>query len=276
MDTGHTDLTGTSPPPGTMRYLSPELIKGESPTSVSSDVYALGCIGLEFVFSLKPYYWRQDGDSTLLLRDIELGIPAAERRYDLDAYSDHMWALIKDCLDHDSSSRPSASDVLLSIETGPSGMIVESTNEPDNRSLLQPMETMESPGADSDAPGYCVIPGCHKPISQDPTANVPTKYCGRAHMILGQCSSSSVEPAYIPAYTITQATISAVAENPTIHVKSTFTPSLPDELSVEIGDVVSVLEVFNDGWARCKKVDTGNVGFVPQSCLVALPTPRTN
>jgi hypothetical protein len=50
-------------------------------------------------------------------------------------------------------------------------------------------------------------------------------------------------------------------------VKRTFVPSLPDELSINNGDQVRVLSVYDDGWALCEKVSSGEKGVVPQECL---------
>lgn len=49
LEEGNTGLTTTSEHTGTSRYLAPELVAGEHsvhPTT-ASDVYALGCLGLE-------------------------------------------------------------------------------------------------------------------------------------------------------------------------------------------------------------------------------------
>jgi hypothetical protein len=52
-------------------------------------------------------------------------------------------------------------------------------------------------------------------------------------------------------------------------VKRTFVPSLPDELSISNGDQVRILSAYDDGWALCEKVSTGEKGVVPQECLEA-------
>lgn len=47
LDEGHTDLTTTSAYCGTERYSAPELIEEGAQPSTASDIWALGCIGLQ-------------------------------------------------------------------------------------------------------------------------------------------------------------------------------------------------------------------------------------
>lgn len=52
----------------------------------------------------------------------------------------------------------------------------------------------------------------------------------------------------------------------TATVKFTFIPSLPDELNISSGEVVTVLQEYDDGWALClngREVQ----GMVPVECL---------
>jgi hypothetical protein len=58
-------------------------------------------------------------------------------------------------------------------------------------------------------------------------------------------------------------------------VKRTFVPSLPDELSIANGETVRVLSVYDDGWALCEKMNSGDKGVVPQECLEAVGKPGT-
>lgn len=50
-------------------------------------------------------------------------------------------------------------------------------------------------------------------------------------------------------------------------VRRTFSPSLPDELAISVGDSVKVLATYDDGWALCQKVASGDQGVVPLECL---------
>jgi len=45
-----------------------------------------------------------------------------------------------------------------------------------------------------------------------------------------------------------------------------FVPSLPDELSIMIGEVVNVVSEYDDGWALCSNA-RGDKGMVPLECL---------
>ncbi|KAF9023507.1 hypothetical protein BDZ89DRAFT_1162717 [Hymenopellis radicata] len=49
-------------------------------------------------------------------------------------------------------------------------------------------------------------------------------------------------------------------------VMSTFIPSLPDELSISMGETVRILQEFDDGWALCAN-GGGERGMVPLECL---------
>lgn len=52
----------------------------------------------------------------------------------------------------------------------------------------------------------------------------------------------------------------------TYTVKSTFIPTLPDEMNIVAGDKVRVLSTFDDGWALCER--NGERGMVPLECIV--------
>ncbi|KAI9314667.1 hypothetical protein DFJ73DRAFT_883479 [Zopfochytrium polystomum] len=56
-------------------------------------------------------------------------------------------------------------------------------------------------------------------------------------------------------------------------VQFAFSPTLPDEVGLEAGDVVEVLEAFDDGWARGINTRSGASGYFPIRCLVLPPVP---
>jgi hypothetical protein len=56
-------------------------------------------------------------------------------------------------------------------------------------------------------------------------------------------------------------------------VKRTFVPSLPDELSISNGEQVRIISIYDDGWALCEKVSSGDKGVVPQECLEMVKQP---
>jgi len=49
-------------------------------------------------------------------------------------------------------------------------------------------------------------------------------------------------------------------------VRCTFVPNLPDELAILNGEVLDVLQEFDDGWALCTN-SKGDTGMVPLECL---------
>lgn len=49
-------------------------------------------------------------------------------------------------------------------------------------------------------------------------------------------------------------------------VVCTFIPSLPDELTISIGETLRVLAGYEDGWSLCKNC-RGKQGMVPNDCL---------
>ncbi|KAJ3115225.1 hypothetical protein HDU96_001009 [Phlyctochytrium bullatum] len=54
-------------------------------------------------------------------------------------------------------------------------------------------------------------------------------------------------------------------------VQYAFAPTLEDEIGLDVGDLVEVLEVFDDGWARGRSLKTDIAGYFPVRCLT-LPT----
>lgn len=49
-------------------------------------------------------------------------------------------------------------------------------------------------------------------------------------------------------------------------VSVVFIPTLPDELSISAGEIVTVVKAFDDGWALCQNA-AGEQGVVPVECL---------
>jgi len=58
-------------------------------------------------------------------------------------------------------------------------------------------------------------------------------------------------------------------QNVTGTVRRPFSPQLQDELQVDIGDTVRILQSFDDGWALAEKLDAsdGRQGFIPLECF---------
>lgn len=48
-----------------------------------------------------------------------------------------------------------------------------------------------------------------------------------------------------------------------------FVPTLSDELAVEVGEVVAVVQAYDDGWAKVRKDGQETVGLIPLDCFRA-------
>ncbi|KAJ3719929.1 hypothetical protein C8R42DRAFT_672188 [Lentinula raphanica] len=58
-------------------------------------------------------------------------------------------------------------------------------------------------------------------------------------------------------------------------VRYTFVPNLPDELTILDGEVLNVLQEYDDGWVLCSN-DKGETGMVPLECLGARSGPGSD
>jgi hypothetical protein len=54
-------------------------------------------------------------------------------------------------------------------------------------------------------------------------------------------------------------------------VVCTFITSLPDELSIMVGETIRILAEYDDGWALCMNAN-GEQGMVPLECLSRGPS----
>lgn len=62
----------------------------------------------------------------------------------------------------------------------------------------------------------------------------------------------------------------------TVVVESTFTPSLHDELAIQEGETLRLLEEYEDEWCLVQRMgpNTTERGVVPRFCIVDNPIPR--
>lgn len=75
--------------------------------------------------------------------------------------------------------------------------------------------------------------------------------------------STTLQPSLgAPAVSLTPAS----ASSHVAIVRCTFIPSLPDELSISTGEIIRVLNEYDDGWALCAN-ERGEQGVVPLECL---------
>ncbi|KIO33068.1 hypothetical protein M407DRAFT_50259, partial [Tulasnella calospora MUT 4182] len=97
-------LTTTKTIKGSTRYMSPELLDGDPVHTLSSDVWAYGCLVLKIMTGTLPYgNARSDGQILLALAREQL--PAELTKLDLQG--DKLKTLLMKCWDIDPSARPS-------------------------------------------------------------------------------------------------------------------------------------------------------------------------
>jgi len=106
---------------GTARWMSPELIapqrfglKDSRPTK-SSDCYALGMVIYETVSGNLPFH--EDSDLTVFVKVLEGGHPRRGARFTRD-----LWKVLEQCWASPSNNRPSAEDILQSLERLPNSL----------------------------------------------------------------------------------------------------------------------------------------------------------
>ncbi|KAG8830433.1 hypothetical protein FRC17_004884 [Serendipita sp. 399] len=110
VDTG---MTTTTPHTGTTRYLSRELLTGETPApTLASDCHALGCIILEFAYLKLPYASHQT--VWKIQTEINNREPPCMRLKGVDGHDGHnlLWNLLEACWDLDPDSRPASAAIL--------------------------------------------------------------------------------------------------------------------------------------------------------------------
>ncbi|KIM23218.1 hypothetical protein M408DRAFT_332495 [Serendipita vermifera MAFF 305830] len=116
LEEGSSGLTTTTDYTGTTRYLSPELLAvDDAHPTTASDVYALGCLGLEFIFRTIPFSHRRNNFRGQVTSDIRQGVPPAEAPNDLAPKKLKYWSLIKSCWRWNPDQRPGAEMVLLAV-----------------------------------------------------------------------------------------------------------------------------------------------------------------
>ncbi|KAH6572824.1 hypothetical protein BSLG_009051 [Batrachochytrium salamandrivorans] len=54
------------------------------------------------------------------------------------------------------------------------------------------------------------------------------------------------------------------------HVLQSYQSEQPDELNIQVGDLVHVVRVFEDGWGKGRNATTGETGIFPVVCLAVL------
>lgn len=103
-------MTTTSEHTGTPRYLAPELVASDTTVypTLSSDVYALGCLGLEFIYLQKPHTKHANNLRGQIFQELRKGVPPAHEVPARDWPLGRVWPIIVECWALDPLLRPSA------------------------------------------------------------------------------------------------------------------------------------------------------------------------
>ncbi|PVF94190.1 kinase-like protein [Serendipita vermifera] len=116
---GGTGLTTTTAHTGTERYLAPELVDSDvcRPTC-ESDVYAMGCVGLRFIFLVNPYHHRRSNLHGRIIRDILNGDPPATFHEDMDTNYKPFSVILQQCWHKVPSKRPHMANFFFWLKLG--------------------------------------------------------------------------------------------------------------------------------------------------------------
>jgi len=121
-----------------------------------------------------------------------------------------------------------------------------------------------SPGFAPNRYGEKLVAGPSYPIAGPPPgALVPPPFAYNSNQRSSVASGPVMNP-YSGMATPTTSVSGTLGNSAT--VKSTFIPTLPDELSINIGEVVGVMAEYDDGWVLCANA-LGEKGMVPLECL---------
>ncbi|PVF94696.1 kinase-like protein [Serendipita vermifera] len=114
---GETGLT-TSLYTGTERYLAPELVElaEKALPTCESDVYAMGCVGLKFLFSRNAYHHRRNNVAGQIFRDIVEGIPPETFRDEVFVGCEQFTTILRHTWKRVPSTRPDMSGLLLWLQ----------------------------------------------------------------------------------------------------------------------------------------------------------------
>ncbi|KAG8833186.1 hypothetical protein FRC17_011185 [Serendipita sp. 399] len=112
-------LTTTSAHTGTARYLAYELVVSSDTVipTVESDIYALGCVGLNVIFLRSPYSQRKNNALGHIFHDIRQGVPPAVHPEDLSDVEEDFWDILSTCWDRNPRERPRTLTILRALHT---------------------------------------------------------------------------------------------------------------------------------------------------------------
>ncbi|KAL5633980.1 hypothetical protein ACGC1H_005985 [Rhizoctonia solani] len=103
---------------GTIRWASPEQLLEGTPNSKESDVYALGMTILEIFTGTVPYYPECQKEIQVMMK-LQKGIHPTRHtdHFREDGRGNQMWKLLVSCWDRTPGSRPTAEEVIASLDS---------------------------------------------------------------------------------------------------------------------------------------------------------------
>ncbi|KAG8826575.1 kinase suppressor of Ras 2 [Serendipita sp. 399] len=118
LEEGGSGMTTTTAHTGTERYLAYELVASDDITmpTVESDIYALGCVGLDVIFLRIPYSHRKNNARGHIFHDIRQGIPPSVYPEDLDDIEEDYWMILSSCWPRNPLERPGTIELLSAIQ----------------------------------------------------------------------------------------------------------------------------------------------------------------
>jgi serine/threonine protein kinase len=101
------------------RYMAPELVHGEQSPTLETDIYALGCVGYEFLFSNPPYANITNEEPKAIYkiyRQIGGGTLPASRPNNLDNELSGLWDILEACWRDEPEERRKAPAIVEYLE----------------------------------------------------------------------------------------------------------------------------------------------------------------
>ncbi|KAG8923086.1 hypothetical protein FRC02_011421 [Tulasnella sp. 418] len=96
---------------GTIRFMSPEVLE-DRPKSVASDIWAMGCLVLQIITDIIPYEWIAISHA-VLVAIFQGESPMRNRDEQIDEL---LWNRLQECWNHDPEARPTASEILSTLQ----------------------------------------------------------------------------------------------------------------------------------------------------------------